>query len=211
MKHIKSYKKYKESLVIDLVNQIVDISESLNVWHDLLLSAIGAKEVNIFDTFKMPKDDHKDRLDIDYLSNNVEFINSLASIALKKSQVQNTDDFSCFINKPCKFMFIYGVENNELENPLYILFQVWNETLKKWDEVKLYKINDDVKKFYDKLSSKTIEITDGSDNYIYTSGNAGNEWNLQNTNMENDTYKKIFRKEELQKLLDEKKVKLEII
>lgn len=108
-------------------------------------------------------------------------------------------------------MFIYGVENNELENPLYILFQVWNETLKKWDEVKLYKINDDVKKFYDKLSSKTIEITDGSDNYIYTSGNAGNEWNLQNTNMENDTYKKIFRKEELQKLLDEKKVKLEII
>jgi hypothetical protein len=129
---------------------------------------------------------------------------------LKKAQVQNTDDFETFVNKPCKFMFIYDVNSNELENPEYILFQTWNETLKKWDEVKLFKVKDDIKKFYDKLTSRTIEIIDGDENYIYTTSN-GNDWNLQNTDKENDTYQKTFRKEELQKLLDENKITLNII
>jgi hypothetical protein len=154
---------------------------------------------------------YQDRMDIDFLSDNVEFINSLSSIALKKSPIQLSDDFECFINKPCKFMFIYGVETSELENPTYILFQTWNETLNKWEECKLYKVNDDVKKFYDKLSSKTIEIIDGDQNYIYTSSNAGNEWELQNKEKENDTYKKSFRKDELQKLVTNSKVKITII
>lgn len=210
MKWIKSYHRFKESIVIDLVLQGIDMSESLNVWHDILLTSIGANEVDIFDTFKIPKDSYQDKLDMDHLSDNVEFINSLASIALKKSQVQNTDDYQTFVNKPCKFMFIYGVESNEIENPIYILFQVWNETLKKWDGAKLYKINDDVRKFYDKLTSKTIEVVDGDENYIYQTSN-GNDWELQNLDKENDIYKRFFRKEELQSLLDEKKVKLTII
>ena len=102
-------------------------------------------------------------------------------------------------------MFIYGQEQNELENPLYIIFQTWNETLKKWEDVKLYKVNNNVKNFYDKLSSKTIEVVDGDQNYIYNTSN-GNEWILQNSDKENDTYKRVFRKEELQKLLDDKNI-----
>ena len=107
-------------------------------------------------------------------------------------------------------MFIYGQEQNELENPLYIIFQTWNETLKKWEDVKLYKVNNNVKNFYDKLSSKTIEVVDGDQNYIYNTSN-GNEWILQNSDKENDTYKRVFRKEELQKLLDDKNIKINII
>jgi hypothetical protein len=107
-------------------------------------------------------------------------------------------------------MFIYGIESNELENPIYIAFQTWNETLKEWDDVKLFKINDDVKKFYDKLSSKTIEVTDGDENFIYVTSN-GNDWELQNLDKENDTYKRFFRKEELQSLLNNKNVKVSII
>lgn len=209
MKWIKSYKKYKESLVIDLTFQSVDLMESLNIWHDVLLNSINAEEVDIFDTLKLPND-LKSNLDLDFLFNNVEFINSLSSLALKKSQLEDTETYQTFLNKPCKFMFIYGQEQNELENPLYIIFQVWNNSLKKWDDSKLYKVNSDVKKFYDKLSSKTIEIVDGDENYIYTTSN-GSDWELQNSDKENDTYKKVFRKEELQSLLDDRNIQLNII
>lgn len=210
MRVIKSYNKFKESLVIDLVTMSVDILESMNIWHDVLLSAISAEEKDIFDTLKLPKDFYSGRLTLDFLSSNIEFINSLSSLGLKKSPLQNTEDYQTFVNKPCKWMFIYDIASNELENPVYIAFQVWNETNKSWEDVKLFKINGDVKKFYDKLSSKTIEVTDGDENYIYTTSD-GNTWELQNLDKENDIYKRFFRKDELQSLLNERKVKLSII
>ena len=209
MKFLKRYSQYLESLQIDLSYQIIDLMESLNIWHDVLLASIGAEQVDIFQTFSLPKE-FESNFDIEYLSDNVEFLNSLASIGLKKSPVQNTDDFETFINKPCKFMLIFDSNSNELENPEYILFQTWNDTISKWEDTKLYKVKDDIKKFFDKLTSKTIEINDGDQNYIYTTTN-GNDWELQNREKENDTYKKTFRKEDLQKLLDDNKVKLNII
>ena len=209
MKWIKAFKKYQESLHIDLTFDQIDLMESLNIWHDVLLTSISAEKVDLLGTIKLPEE-FKDKLDIDKLSDNIEFINSLSSIGLKKSPIQNTDDLETFVNKPCKFMFLYDFNSNELENPEYILFQTWNETLKKWDETKLFKVKDDVKKFYDKLTSRTIEIVDGEENYIYSTSN-GNDWNLQNVDKQNDTYQRSFRKEDLQKLLDDKKVTLNII
>jgi hypothetical protein len=64
----------------------------------------------------------KDKLDLDFLEDNVEFINSLSSIALK-STVSNSDDYETFLNKPCRFMFIFNIESNELENPAYLIFR----------------------------------------------------------------------------------------
>lgn len=211
MKYLKKYISFKESVLVDLnIQSIADILESLTIWSDSLLEAIGAEEVDMFDTFKLPAEDYKDKLDLDYLEDNVEFINSLSSIALKKSEVKLSDDFATFINKPCRFMFIYGIDKNELENPSYLIFQSWNETLNKWEDVKLYKINGDVQKFYDKLTSRTIELIDGDENYIYNVTN-GNEWVLQNVEKENDIYKRTFRKEELQDLLKERKIKVNIL
>jgi len=153
-------------------------------------------------------------LDIDFLNDNVEFLNSLASIGLKKSPVQNTDDFETFLNKPCKFMLIYDVNSNELEGSEYMLFQSYNETLNRWDTTKLYKMNINgyniQQKFFDKLISRTIEIVDGDDKYIYVTSN-GNDWELQNLSHKNDIYKRFLRKEELQQLLDNRKVKLKIV
>jgi hypothetical protein len=209
MKWIKQFKQFKESLQIDLTFNSIDIMESLNIWQDILLKSISAEPVDIFDTLKL-SNDLKSKLDLDTLSDLVEFLNSLSSIGLKKSPLQNTTDYQTFLNKPCKFMFIYDFNANELENPEYLAFQSWNDTLKKWDETKLFKVKDDVKKFYDKLTSKTIEIVDGSENYIYSTSN-GNDWELQNIDKENDTYTKILRKEELQKILDESKITLNII
>ncbi len=210
MKKIKTYKQFKESLVIDLALMSVDILESMNIWHDVLLTSINAEEKDIYDTLKLPKDFYERSLTLDFVSDNIEFINSLSSLALKKSAVQNTDDYQTFVNKPCKWMFIYDISSNELENPVYILFQTWNETVKEWEEIKFFKINGDAKNFYDKLTSKTIEVTDGDENFIYVTAD-GNTWELQNLDSENDVYKRYFRKDELQKLLDERKVKVSII
>ncbi len=194
MKYLKRYQKFKESIVVDLEFQSVgELLESLNLWHDALLNAISAEEVDIYNTLKLPKEVSDKLTDLDSLSDNVEFINSLSSISLKKSEVRNSDDFQTFLNKPCKFMFVFDMNSNELENPIYLLFQVWNETLDKWEDVKLYKVNDDVNRFYDKLTSRTIEILDGDENYIYQTSN-GNEWTLQNVDKTNDIYQKTFRK-----------------
>lgn len=209
MRWIKKFKRFQESLVLDLQFDTIDLMESLNIWHDVLLASISAEQKDILDVIKLGSE-FSEKLDIDTLSENIEFINSLTSIGLKKSPVQNTEDYECFLNKPCKWMFLYNYNSNELENPEFIIFQTWNETLTKWDEAKLYKINDSVKKFYDKLTSRTIEIIDGDQNYIYSTSN-GNDWNLQNVDKQNDTYQKSLRKEDLQKLLDGKKVTLNII
>ena len=219
MRWLKSFKNYKESIVIDV--QFTDLMESLNIWYDILLSSISAQEVNLFDTLKMDSKDYEakgaGKLDLDFLCGDGDtdaddkFVDSLSSISLKKSGVQHTDDYETFLNKPCKFMFIYNIKSNELENPVYIMFQTWNETNDKWSEVKLYKINGNVNNFYNKLSSKTIEIEDGGENYIYSTSNSGNEWILKNVDKENDTYKRSFRKEELQKLIDDKTLKVNLV
>ena len=108
MKYLKKYISFKESVLVDLsVQTMVDILESLTIWHDALLSSIGAEEVNLFDTLKLPVDEFSSELDLDFLSDSIEFINSLSSLALKKSVLENSDDYQTFLNKPCKFMFIY--------------------------------------------------------------------------------------------------------
>ena len=211
MKFLKGYNQYLESLQIDLSTDIIDLMESLIIWHDVLLSSIGAEEIDLSKTLSL---ENFDNLDLDYLSENIEFLNSLSSIGLKKSPVQNTEDFETFLNKPCRFMLIYDINSNELQGAEYMLFQTYNETLNKWDLTKLYKMNvsggNVQQKFFDKLTSRTIEITDGDENYIYTTSN-GNDWELQNLKKENDIYKRFFRKDDLQKLLDDRKVKLTIV
>ena len=94
------------------------------------------------------------------------------------------------------------------------MFQVFHKSdgdsaLGSWTPVELYRVNGDVNRFYNKLTSKTIEIIEGDQNYIYETSN-GNDWILQNSDRENDVYKKILRKEELQDLLSSRSVKLVI-
>lgn len=205
---IKNFREFKESLIFNSNNS--DLLESLKVWHDLILSSIGANLVDIFSELNLPKEEFQKILDVDILSKNVDFFNSLNSLGLKFSPIQRSDDFQTFVNKPCKFMMIYDFRANELENPDYILFQTYNDSLKKWDDVKLYSIEEDIKKFYDKLTSKTIEISDGGENYIYITSN-GNDWELQNSEKENDTFKRFLRKEELEEVINSKNPTINII
>ena len=210
MKFLKNFKKYQESIKIEFGIINIDINESLGLLYDNILKSIGAEESDIFDTFHLPKDDFAGKMNLDLLTTNTEFINSLSSIGLKKSNITNSEDFETFFKKPCRFMMIYRVEANELENPNYIIFQPWSETLDKWEDCKLYKVNGDIKNFYDKLSSKVIEVEDGGDKYIYQTSN-GNEWTLQNVDKSNDIFKKYFRRDEFESVLRDRKATINII
>lgn len=216
MRRIKSYTKFFESNYISTdilkfsdTNSILDINESLNLFYENILKSVGAEETDLYVVFNLPKQDFENKLDLDILNNNVVFINSLSSIGLKNSSLQSTDDLETFVNKPCRFVMVYRVEANELENPDYILFQSWNETLDKWEETKVYKIKGEIKSFYDKLSSKVIEIIHGNKNYIYQSSNK-NEWILQNVEEADDKFKKYFRKDEFEKFINDNKFNFDI-
>lgn len=208
-KRLKSYKQFFDSLQIDLSVNLIDINESLAMMYDSIMKSIGAEEMDIFKTFKLPQD-YTDKLDLEFLHDDIIFINSLASIGLKKSVLQKSDDYETYLNKPCRFMMIYNVESNELEDPVFILIQSWNDSIEKWEYLKLYKFNGDVKKFYDKLSSKIIEIELEDEKYIYNSTNK-NEWLLQNSEKANKKFKKYLRKEELEDLLKDRRIKLRIV
>jgi hypothetical protein len=208
MKYLKKYKKYLESKTYSLY--VINIMESLNVLYDDLLLSISSDKKDFFEDFKLDKEIFSSNLDLDYLSDSVEFVNSLSSLGLKKSAVQNSSDFNTFLIKPCKFMFIYNIESNELENPQYIIIQTWIESLNQWTDSELYKVNDNIKKFYDKLTSKTIELIEGEQNWIYQTSN-GTEWVLQNLDNENDIYVKVFRKEDFMDLIEERQPEVRII
>jgi hypothetical protein len=210
MRFIKNFKKYQESIKIEFGIINLDINESLGLLYDSVLKSIGAEEADIFNTFHLPKDDFSDKLNLDLLTTSTEFVNSLSSIGLKKSNITNSEDFETFFKRPCRFMFIHRIEANELENPSYIIFQPWSDVLNKWEDCKLYKVNGDIKNFYDKLSSKVIEVQNGEERYIYQTSN-GNEWTLQNVDKSNDIFKKYFRTDEFEKVLKDNRVTINII
>lgn len=207
MKYLKSYQKYYESIYSPYISNIL---ETMNVIYDDLLSSVNCEKKDILEEFKLDSNIFSENLELDFLMNNVDFINSLLSLGLKKSEIKYSNDFSTFLIKPCKFMFIYDSNLNELENPEYILIQIWIDNLNRWTDIELFKVNDNIQKFYNKLSSKTMEVIEGNQNWIYYTSN-GNEWVLQNTDMEDDIYKKVFRKDEFIEILDKRKPEVRIL
>ena len=185
MKYIKTYKNF--------------LKESLTILSDNLLDAIKAKEVNIKDILGISSQN-----DLDIFVKSENFIKALSKLGLKKSEIQNTADFETFIDpkNPIKFILIYDSNSSELENPLYILME-------SNGKIKLYEINDDFNNFYDKLSSKIIEIVDGKDKFIYETDNTNN-WKLKSLK-ENEYFKRNMRKDELAEVIKSRNANVKII
>ena len=200
---IKNFKLFLESLSID------EITESMSVIENDLISSIAGEELDLFDTLKLPKDDFSGK-DLNFLSKSIEFVNSLSSLGLKKSTVQDTKDIETFLNIELKFMFIYDIEANELENPIYLIIEMWDDVKMEWSNVRLFKVNNDVKRFYDILSSKTIELFYNDKNYIYKTSNT-NDWELQNLLDETTMFKRFLNNEELIDLMKNSDVSSKII
>lgn len=212
MKYIKSYKKYNERVQIDtsMDYNFTDILESLSIFQNNLLTSISAEGVS-FDSelnFKL----ENDNMDLELLSSDSKFATALQNKGLKIGNVENTDDYETFVSRSMKFMPIRQEDANELMNPKYIIIQNRDETKNAWGELRLYKVHDEIRKFYDTLSSKTIELKHKGKNYIYTTSNSGNEWEMKNVKDANNIFKKYLRKEDLKALIENTEdVKITII
>lgn len=204
---IKKFKNFQESLLINIQDlNAFDLNESLSIWYDSLLNSIGAKELNIYDVLKLNKDFN---INLENLENSDDFVKLLSNQSLKKSNMENSDDYETFLSAPCRFMFIYDLKASELDTPYFLLLQTYNTVSNKYETTKCYQINDNIKNFYDQLSSKIIEIEDNGEKFIYETGDRNN-WHLKSTK-ETDVYKRNFNKEDLEKIVNDRKVKIKII
>ena len=194
---IKKFHKFKESLIVDL-------KESLNIWYDTLLNSINAEEIDIKDTLKLDNN-----TDLQRLNGDENFVNLLSKSGLKKSDMEDSINYETFLSTPCRFMFIYDIKANELETPYYLLLQIYNQSLGQYETTKCYKINADIKNFYDQLSSKIISVEDDGNHYIYDTSNS-NEWTLTSNNA-NDVYKNIFRKQDLENIVKSRNAKIKTV
>lgn len=185
-----------------------DLLESLTIWEDNLLNSINAEEKSIKDVLNYIQQSNED---IEDIANNVKFIEKLSENNLKKSEIHNTEDYETFMDKPLKFMPIWGAEDNELMNPRYLMIQIFDDKKNKWSDVKFYSVQDSMKKFYDKLSSRTIELSKNNKSWIYRTDNSGEGWELQNLQMEGGEFKRFIYKDELKTLINEKNLKVKIM
>lgn len=204
---------YNQFLFENITFLEFDILESLVTSTENLLQSIEAKEVNLFDTFKLNRDEFDVDFDIEHLFNNKGFNAYLDKNGLKKSDIESTDDSETFLEKTydVKFFSIHKLNQSELEKPQYIILQSKPKEQKKWNPVRCYEVNGDMRKFYDEMTSKTIEITKNDKNWVYSTSNSGTEWVLKNIEDGDDTFKETLTTQDIRDILKDKSIKLNII
>lgn len=197
MKYLYNYKNYL------LENKKSDYSISIN---DIL--NILENQIDIFREFNINKDIIPHDSNINDLYTNKEFINTLNKQNLKLGKIDDTKYNETMLNDNSNliFFFIYDKNSIELEEPRYVILQ-YHKNDKKSDLLGFTNtkhIND----FYKKLTDATIELSDGKNTYIYQTTNGGNNWEMKNVQMEDDTMKSSLDNEQLNDLIKQNKLKI---
>jgi len=179
--------------MIKKYNQFLKENSSINF--DNLLKSIDAKIVLMGDVLDFNSENFDD---IDILSKDSNFLEKLDKKNYKKNNIENTIYCETFLEKSheLKFFLIFNKGESELDpTPEYIVIQT------ERGPIKMYEINNNIRNFYDKLSSKTIEIKRGNKNYIFKTSNAGNDWTLQNIQNKDNDFKTIMNNDEIKSQL----------
>jgi Leucine-rich repeat (LRR) protein len=183
--------KYKQYIKENIKNIKTDLND--------LLKTIGAQKVLMGDEFNFNSENYNN---IEDVFSDAQFIKSINKNGLKRGNIEYSQDCETFMIRPSeiKFFLIFNEYDSELEpNPKFIVIQTRFNNY-KWSSINMYKVNNNIKNFYDKLSSKTIEIKKGDKNYIYKTSNAGNDWILQNVQNKNDEFKTIMSDDDIYRI-----------
>jgi len=192
MKFLKTF----ESFRLEEPSTMSELLEKLSVVEQNILDSVKAELINI-DTFF---NENISKNNLDQLIENAEFNKLLRMKGLKRSDVEHTNDYETFLLNPFKYILISDKNKNELQDPDFIIIQTFNSTEQDWNSLKMYKINGEFKNFYDKLSSRTIELEHDGVNYIYQTSNK-NEWELTNQK-ETERFPRFVRKEDLLNMIN---------
>lgn len=183
------------------------INESMYTGVAQLLQSINAKEVDFFYTLGLDKDKFMNK-NIDEIYNDSDFNQQLYDKKLKKEELISTFDTENFLKKQYDFKCFLLIDRDvtKIDNPKYLVLQYFKNN--QWSNIFMYEVNSDIRNFFEKLTSKTIEITDGDEKIIYQTSNSGNNWVLQNIENKSDIYKETLDNKELKKILSDKEYKI---
>jgi len=214
MKRIKNYNTFifeSASEMVEIFND-ADILESIVTDSDALLNSIKAKEVDLFQAFEFSPDDIESNFSIEELYDNKPFNDSINNKEYKKIELESTEETETFIEDTIvvKFFSVYEKNASELEQPEYIIYQSKKKSDSEWEPVKCYKVNDDMKHFYDKLTNKSVEIKKGDKTYLYSTSNSGNDWQLQ-AQEEEGNFKEFMSNDDIKAILLDDDVSITIL
>lgn len=217
MRTIKNYNTFifeNATEMVEIFND-ADILESIITDSESLLKSIKAEEVDIYQTFTINPDDFEPHYTINDLYDNDIFNKQLEKNKLKKNELETTEETETFIDDTIvvKFFSIYEKDASELEKPEYIIYQSKKRVEKNWEDVKCYKVNDDMKHFYNKLTNKSVEIKKNGKTYIYVTSNSGNDWQLQKhkDDQETDNFKDYMSNDDIKAILMDDDVSITIL
>jgi hypothetical protein len=195
------------------IKREINIDESLITNTEELLESIEAEETNLFDTFKLNRNDFDKYFTIQYLFESKDFEEYLKENSYKKTDIESTEDYETFLKNSydIRFFCIYGINQSTIEKPKWIIIQMKEKDSDEWTPVRCYVVNGDMNRFYDIMTSRTIEIKDGENSWIYWTSNSGEEWVLKNVEDENDEFKEYLTSSEIKDLLKDGEFKFEII
>ena len=201
-----------ENLTSDKLKD-ADILESIVTETDNLLNSVKAEEVDLHYTLEIDPTDIKLNMNLENLITNPIFLTALKRKKLEMSELETSLDTETFLKKTMdiKFCTLFDKGKTNIDQPDYILFQSKEKGDYKWSIIKLYKVNDNMTKFYDNLTTKTIEIQNGDKKFIYRTSNSGNNWSLENVDVEDDVFKKLLDNEEIKIILQDKNLKVVVV
>jgi len=192
--------KYKEFLNENISTGIVQ-----------LLQSIDAEQIDFYYTIGINKDKFIDK-NITEIYNDSEFNKALYNKNLKKSELTSTLETENFLKKQYNIRYFLLIDRDipKIDTPKYIILQ-YSKTNVGWSDVYMYKVNGNIRNFFEKMTSRTIEIKDNGVKYIYLTSNSGNNWILQNIEDKTDKFKETLEKDELRNILKQKNLELNII
>jgi len=192
--------KYKEFL-----------NENISTGIAQLLQSVDAKQVEFYYKLGLNKDKFVDK-DINFIYNDSDFNKALYNKKLKKSELTSTSEMENFLKKQydIKYFLLIDRDIPKIDTPKYIVLQYSKKNM-GWSDVYMYKVNGNIRNFFEKMTSRTVEIDDNDTKYVYQTSNSGNNWILQNIDDKTDTFKETLENDELRDILSKKNLELNII
>jgi hypothetical protein len=183
---------------------------TINISVDELLEPMMDNKEDLISTFGLDSNKISVNDNITDLYDNNEFNKYLSKHGLKKGKLQDTKDFETLLNKDTVmlFFFVYKKDDIEIEEPQHILIQVYNKNKNKLGKIQLFKNDDFINDFYEKLTDTSIELQKGKKSVIYNTSNSGNNWDMKNPENAKGELKKSLDDDQLNKVLKDNKIKI---
>lgn len=208
LKDFQKFKKIKESIDGYELPFRIDLKESITTSPKDALDAVDAVELDIYQELNIDPEEVDIKMDLESFVEAPQVLSALSRSEIRIGDVEKTEDSETFLSTPMIYVCLYDKASSDLQHPNYLLLQLWQEETKNRTPIALYKVKDDFKKFYDKLSSKVVELEVEGEKLIYKTDNSGNNWTVQ---IPKDGFKSEMTNKEMWEMMHDKNIKVKVL